>query len=128
LYNDFGDSINSYWATKLNDYGLFDWTKTILQVRFSTKTDVPTKITTEYITDGVNRIDTKVDRVQSASWLTSQWDMWTWRVIKFARTITKYPGVKSTVYFKVKFSNNIINNNLSIIDISILWLPLRKSR
>lgn len=128
LYNDFGNSINAYWATKLNDYGLFDWTKTILQVRFSTKTDVPTKITTTYITDGIDRIDPKVDTVQSASWLTSQWDLWTWRVIKFARTITKYPGVKSTVYFKAKFSNNIVNNNLSIIDLSILWLPLRKSR
>jgi len=127
-YNDFGVAVNGYWASKLNDFGLFDWTKTILQVRFSTKTDVPTNVTTEYISDNGNRIDPKVDRVQSASWLTSTWATWTWRVVRFARTITKYPGVKSTVYFKVKFSNNIIDNNLSIIDLSIIWLPLRKAR
>lgn len=127
-YSDFGASVNAYWASKLNDFGLFDWTKTILQIRFSTKTDVPTNITTEYFADNGNRIDPKTDRVQSASWATSTWATWTWRVIRFARTITKYPGVKSTVYFKVKFSNNIIDNNLSIIDLSILWLPLRKSR
>lgn len=127
-YNDFGTAINAYWSTKLNDFGLFDWTKTILQIRFSTKTDVPTNVTTEYISDGGNRTDPKVDIVQSGSWATSTWATWTWRVIRFARTITKYPGVKSTVYFKVKFSNNVVDNNLSIIDLSILWLPLRKSR
>lgn len=127
-YNDFETAINSYWASKLNDFGLFDWTKTILQIRFSTKTDVPTNITTEYYSDNGNRTDPKLDRVQSASWATMTWATWTWRVIRFARTITKYPGVKSTVYFKVKFSNNIVDNNLSIIDLSILWLPLRKSR
>lgn len=127
-YADFEFPVNAYWSCKLNDFGLFDWTKTILQVRFSTKTDVPTNITTEYIFDKGNRMDPKLDRIISASLAYMGWATWTWQVIRFAKTITKYPGVKSTVYFKVKFSNNEINNNLSIIDLSILWLPLRKAR
>jgi hypothetical protein len=128
VYNDFGVAINAYWASKLNDFGLFDWTKTILQVRFSTKTDVATKVTTEYLSDGGGRTDPKQDFVLSFNWATARWDLWSWRIIRFARTITKYPGIKSTTYFKVKFSNNLIDNNLTIIDLSVLWLPLKKSR
>lgn len=128
VYNDFGTAINAYWACKLNDFGLFDWTKTILQVRFSSKTDVATEITTTYYADNGTRVDPKKDFILSFRWDTAKWNLWTWRVIRFARTITKYPGIKSTVYFKVLFSNNTVDNNLTIIDLSVLWLPLKKSR
>lgn len=127
-YSDFGTAINAYWLSKLLDFNRFDWTKVILELRYRTRSDTYTKVTTEYFDDQGSRIDPQVDVVSSFSWRNLRWDTLVWRVIKYARTMTKRPKIKNTVHFAVKFSNNINAHNLSILDLAILWMLYRKTK
>lgn len=125
-YKDFGGPIEARWKSKLLDFGLFDWTKVILEQRFGTKSDTYTKVTTKYFWDANNREDTTQDVVASFRWDNFHWNLFTWRVIRFARTVTKRPKIKNTIYYQTEFSNNIAGHNLSILDLAILWMQYRK--
>ncbi|OCZ54311.1 hypothetical protein [Dehalobacter sp. TeCB1] len=125
-YKDFGLSITAYWRSKLLDFSYFDWTKVILELRFGTKSDTYTTITTKYFYDEDDREDSTKDTIASFRWDNFHWNLFTWRVIRFARTITKRPKIKNTVYFAVEFSNDIAGHNLSILDLAIIWMLYRK--
>ena len=127
-YEDFGASINAYWEPLLNDFGLFDWTKYIMEVKFSSKTDRYSTITTEYFWDKGTRIDSKIDKVASANLSRLRWDKWTWRILRYALTITKYPKIMDTIFFKCRISNNLAGENLSILDFAIYWMAYRKTK
>lgn len=125
-YADFGEPINSYFQTKVTDFGVFDWYKYIIDVRFDSRTDVRTNITVEYIYDQNSRIDNKIETVFSFRWDTFNWAAFTWGVVRFAKTFHKRPKVRNTVYFSVKFSNNEIGQNLSLLNVNFLWIPTKR--
>ena len=127
-YNDFGQAINGYWQTKKLDFGLFDWTKYILEARYSTKSDIATNITTTYTFDDGNRVDSKIDSIYSFGWDTATWDTWQWAVINFAITIRKPVRKKNTIYFQIKFENNNINEDLTILDLAIYYVLQARTR
>lgn len=125
-YKDFDGAIEAYWRSKLLDFDLFDWTKVILEQRFGTKSDTYTKVKTLYIWDDGERYDPTEDIVSTFSWANFHWDLFSWRVIRFARTITKRPKIKNTIYYQTEISNNIAGHNLSVLDLAILFMNYRK--
>lgn len=126
-YADFGLPINAYFQTKVLDMGLFDWLKYILDVRYKSKSDVFTNTTVTYLYDGGERVDSKHDTVGTFAWNHFSWATFTWQIVSFAKTFHKQPKIRNTIYFSVKFSNNLIYNNLSILDIAILWIPTKRT-
>lgn len=126
-YSDFGTAINAYWKSKLLDFGKFDWTKAVLDVRARVKSDTYTTATTTYYWDSGSRIDPTTDTIASFGWATFRWDLFTWQV-EYAKAITKHPKIKGTVHFAVEFSNNINGHNLSILDLTILYMLYRRTK
>ena len=126
-YTDFGLSINAYVKIKLLNMGLFNWYKYILDLRYSTKTDVFTQVTTEYFWDDGSRVDNKIDSVGSGSWATN-WSNYLWSVINYSKTFPKTVKIPNTVNFSAKFSNNIAGQNLSILDIAVTYIQTRLVR
>ena len=107
---------------------LFDWFKYIFDVRYKCKSDVFTNTTVTYYYDTGERVDAKNDTTGNFEWNRFSWTTFTWQIMKFATTFHKQPKIKNTVYFSVKFSNNLLYNNLSILDISILWIPTFRTK
>lgn len=127
-YSDFGTAINAYWRSKTLDFDKFDWTKVILDVRARTKSAIYTAITTTYFYDNGSRIDPTIDIVDSFNWATFRWDTFSWAVASVALTITKKPKIKGTVHFSVMFSNDVDGNDLSILDLAILFMLYRRTK
>lgn len=126
-YKDFETAINAYFQIKVNDFGLFDWYKYVLDVRFDSKTDIFSKVVTTYYSDTKPRDDVKVDVIGKFRWDLFSWVNFTWMVVNYAKTFHKQPKIRNTVYFSCKFSNNEIAQNLSILNISILWIPTKRT-
>lgn len=126
-YTDFGLAINGYWQCKILNFGLFNWFKYILDLRYSTKTDTLTQIMVTYYNDTVSRIDNKTDKVGSGSWVIN-WSSYIWSVINYAKTFYKIVKIPQTEFFSVKFSNNNIGENLSILDLTITYIKTRLIR
>lgn len=125
-YKDFGNSINAYWKSKLLDFDKFDWTKVVLEIRARTKSDTYTTVTSTYFWDDGSRIDPTLDTVSTFKWDNFHWNLFAWRVVNFARTITKRPKIKGTVHFGIEFSNNIAGHNLSVLDLTIIYMLYRR--
>jgi hypothetical protein len=124
-YTDFGSGINAYWQSKILHFGLFNWYKYILDLRYSTKTDAVTNVTTTYYADNGSRVDNTTDFVGSFNWATFNWTVFTWAVINYAKTFKKTVKIPQTNFFSVKFSNNEIGENLSILDLAITYIQTR---
>ena len=126
LYNDFGSPINAYWRSKNFSFGLFDYLKTIPELWFTTRTAAYSLITVKYLDENGTIIDTTQVVSSSWSWASFAWNQFSWAVSQFPPTIRKKPKVKKVIYFSVEFSNNLLNQNLSILSLVIRYLIARK--
>jgi hypothetical protein len=127
-YVDFGLAINGFMQIKVNDFESFNWDKYILDVRYDTKTDTLTKVTVDYYYDQGSRTDNQIDVVGDFDWSKFRWDTFIWQVIIYTKTFHKQPKIRNTVYFSCKFSNNIPFQNLSILNISILYILTTRTK
>lgn len=124
-YTDFTAAINAYWQCKILNFGLFNWYKYILDLRYSSKSDYLTKVVTTYYSDNGSRVDNTIDSVGSFDWARFNWATFIWSVINYAKTFKKTVKIPQTNYFSVKFSNNEIGQNLSILDLAITYIQTR---
>jgi hypothetical protein len=125
-YNDFGQPINGIWRSKLFNFNLPDFLKTITEVWFTTRASSYSSISIKYINDNGEVIDSTTVNTTSFSWARFSWEAFSWAVSKFAPTIRTKPKIKKVVYFQIEFSNNKLNQNLSILSLIIKYLTVRK--
>lgn len=128
IYNDNGVAINKVWKSKLWNFGMPDFLKDIMEAWFSTRATSYTIITPKYYTD-VGTIDPggdTVKKVGSFSWSIFAWDKFSWFVSQFTPTEHLKPKVKKTIHFQIEFSNNELNQNLSILSLVVKYLVNRK--
>jgi hypothetical protein len=127
-YNDFGQPINAYWKSKLFNFELPDWQKTIPELRFSTRSGTNSTIDITYYDDSDEIADPVIVKSKSFSWSDFKWSEFTWDKYRFPVTITRKPKLKKIINFQVMLSNNEINKNLSIISLIILYELEQKTR
>lgn len=125
-YNDNGVAISAYYRIPLRNFGLINWYKTIKALTITCRTDTATKINLEYITERDNRVDPQPILLGSFAWNRFSWATFTWFVLNFGKSFTRYPNSKHVLYWSVEFSNNDIDRDMSIMDIVIRWLKSKK--
>jgi hypothetical protein len=113
--------INGVWRSKLFDFGMREWWKSIIYVYFSTNVTNAGNITVKIIDDYGDTVYTETYTSTSFNWSTFDWSTLTWAVARFDPVFRLKPKVKKSKYFQVEFSNNIEGEELSILDVRIYW-------
>lgn len=125
---DFGVAINGIWRSKLLNFGLAEWLKTITEIYFRTRETANTRLTINYYNDTGNLIDAVELTSASFSWSKFSWSLFAWSVHKFPPTFKMKPKFKKVVYFQLEISNNELYQDLSIMDLTIYYNPTKKVR
>lgn len=128
-YNDFGEPINGIWRSKLFNFNLPDFLKTISQIWVTTRANTYSEIKIKYFNDNGDMVDETVvpaNQASSFDWDMWDWDNFTWGVARYAPTIKRKPKIKKVQYFQIEFSNNKLNENLSILSLIIQYSINRK--
>lgn len=125
-FNDFGASIPAVWKSKVFNFNLPDYLKTITEMWFTTRASSYSNISIRYLSEYGDVIDTASVNTASWSWTRFAWDQFSFAVSQFAPTIKTKPKIKKVIYFQVEFSNNVFNQNLSLLSIIIRYLTVRK--
>ncbi|MGE5328010.1 MAG: hypothetical protein ACM3KR_00680 [Deltaproteobacteria bacterium] len=125
--NDFGLAINGVWRSKLFDFG-FDMLKTITDAWLSTRANQGSSIVMQFYNDNNEPlITTSVpnNTTNSFDWDNIDWDNWTWDVTRFAPTIRFRPKNKNVIHIQVEISNNVPNENLSILGLVLKYIVVK---
>lgn len=118
--NDFGENIQTIVRSKLFDFGLFDWLKTVSDIRFNTRANTNSTIDIKYYSDKDGEIlgskTIPANETASFDWDNFDWDNFTWDVSKYYPTIHLQPKLKKIQYFQIEFINI-----RSILNMIIEW-------
>lgn len=118
-YNDFGEPIYAYWKSKLFNFDLPEWKKTIEEYTFSTRSGTNTQIDVMLYDDGNETSDAIPIKSKSFSWVGFKWSEFSWKVYRFPISVRRKPKLKKIINFQIMFSNNELNKNLSIMSLVI---------
>jgi hypothetical protein len=122
--NDFGEAIDGRFKTKLFNFDRPERLKDIPDVWFTTRANSNTTIEVIYYNDNGEQMDNSsvpVSGLKSFDWDDWDWDDFTWDVQRYAPTIKLRPKIKKVQYFSMEFRNNVINENLSILNLVIFY-------
>ena len=126
--NDFGTAINGYFTSKLFDFGILTHLKNVKRMLYATKPGSASTITVQYTDDSGANLGTTSTFSASGGWSQASWDSWTWAVSRFSKPVPLNPNVRNREYFQVKFTNNNYNENLSLLDLIIEFIPTKRIR
>jgi hypothetical protein len=119
LLNDFGSAINAVHRSKLFDGNKLDWMKTIKLFNFRTRANQDSSITIKFYNDNGDPISSveavPVNATKSFSLKRFSLNNFTVRVTKFAPTIPLKPNIPNVIQWQVEFSNNVLNETLSVL-------------
>jgi hypothetical protein len=125
-FNDFGNAISAAWRMKTFNFGLPDWLKTITEMWFSTRAGAYSAITITYLDENGTIVDSAAVNTSTYSWARFAWNHFSWLVSQFPPTVRLKPKLKKVIYFAVEFSNANVNENLSILNLVIRYLTVKK--
>lgn len=127
-YNDNGAAINGVWRSKLSYFGLPEWKKNIREVYFRTRATNDSIISITYYDDNGSSVGTVTITSASFSWASFAWDLFSWAVQRYFPPKKLKPNKKKVTYFQIEFSNNRVNENLSIMDLEIYFDLVQKAK
>ena len=118
--NDFGLAIDAFWKSKAFDFGIPSWKKTIQGFSYATRSGTNTTVTFTLEDDRKVKTKTKTIRTKSFAWDNENfWDDFMWDVFRF-QIVKRINSVHDgTVNFQITVANNEVNNNLSIMSITL---------
>jgi len=119
--NDNGVPINGVWRSKLFHFGFMEWLKTIYQVFFRTNVVNAGNIAIKILSDTGETLFTKSVTSNSFNWANWDWGMFTWAVNIFDPVFKLKTKIKKAKYFQIEFSNNNLNEDLSILDLKVYF-------
>ena len=128
-FHDFGQPIKAIYSTKLFDFGIPDYLKTIKYIWYTLKANSSAKVSIKFLTDNSNSKvseDLPTNINSSFKWSSFNWNNFTWNVLNFAPTIRIKARLKKIKYFQVVFENNTLNENLTIINLVIQYTVNRR--
>ncbi len=118
--NDFNAAIDAYWKTSITDFNYPNNLKTFTDMWYSLKPAGETTTVIEYYTnkkDGYKIENTPVT-VETWNWDSWDWDTFSWYSQKFPTKEHRKPKLKNIETLQTKFSNNEVNEDLSILDVT----------
>jgi len=127
--NDFGQPISGKWKSKLMDFGISEYYKNVTEMWLTTRANSDSSIIINHYDDNGTMINTSTvpkSATKSFNWDEFNWDEFTWDFQKFAPTMKYRPGVKNIRYYQIEITNNIFNEDLSIVALVIKWQSTRK--
>jgi len=117
--NDFGLAINAVHRSKLFDGNKLDWYKTIKLFNFRTRANSGSSITVIFYNDNGEPISAAevVPSNATASFDLDDIDLddFTLDVNNYAPTIPLRPNIPNVIQWQVEFSNNVLNETLSVL-------------
>jgi hypothetical protein len=119
--NDFDAAIDAYYKTDITDFGYPNNLKTFTDMWYSAKPVGETTTTIEYYTnkpDGY-KIESESVAIETWNWDAWDWDTFSWYSQKFPTKERRKPKLKNIETLQVKFSNNRVNEDLSILDLTL---------
>ena len=130
-FNDFGLPINAKWRSKRMDFSYPDYLKTIsdIWVTFNNSLSEDSVITVKFMSENGNIEDVIVIPANDSwSWSSFSWEGFNWKVRLFDKTIKNRVKIRKICYFQIEFSNNMLDQNLSIKNFVINYKLIRKVR
>jgi hypothetical protein len=127
--NDFGSPIVRKWKSKLMDMGMSEYYKNITEIWLTTRANSNSTININYYDDNRTLINTSLvpqSSTKSFSWSAWKWSTFTWKSQKFDPTMRFKPGIRNVRYFQIEITNNVFNEDLSIVTLVIKWVKTRK--
>lgn len=124
--NDFGQAINGIWRSKLFHFGLPEWLKTIKEVYFRTREVVNTRMIFNFLDKDGNLTKQIPITSSSFSWHRFSWTLFAWSVMNVPKTFRIRPNLKKTVYFQFQVENNEVNQDLSLMDLEIYSINVKR--
>ena len=127
-FNDFGSPINAVWKSKLLDFGVSDYLKLIsnLWVTFSNNISQSEIKVYYHNENGTKETALIIPSKKTWSWDNLSWDSWSWSVRLFDNTLKNKVRLKKINYFQIEFSNNTLNEDMSIKNLVIEYRLIRK--
>lgn len=122
-YADNGAAINAYWKMAIRDFGVPEWEKTVQQVFITSQTQTNMQMGIMYYSDrsaaGIpgNQIVT-VSTFNLAHFNLAAFSL---GVINIARTFAQKINMRGIVYFALMASNNVVNQDMNISDIKVIF-------
>ena len=118
--NDFGQPIKATWKSKLFDFNLSDFYKTIEKVWITTRAGSYSKLKVNFYSDGGMVHSEPIVNTVSFSLRTFSLRNFSLRVYPFPPTLPPLkPKIKRAVYFQIELSNEELNQNLSLLKLVI---------
>lgn len=126
VWSDYGTAILGRWKSKLFDFDMFSWIKTVREVRVKTRSGNNSTITLNFYDDNNVLIDTQTIKTVSFSWAAFSWAAFTWAVYRFPKVFMKKVKQKNIIHWQIEFINNEVNKNLSIMGLDVTFSLDRK--
>ncbi len=118
--NDFGQGIEACWKSKLFDFGMSDFYKTIEKVWVTTRAGSYSQVNIRFYSDGGMIEGETTVNTSSFSLAHFSLEGFSLAVYPFPPTLPPFrPKIKKAVYFQIELCNNNVNQNLSLLKLVI---------
>jgi len=126
-FADNGVAINGYWQSKVFDFNLPQYLKTVYEVLIGLQTSTTnTTLTITYLDEKKTKVDSKTIYLGWFSYDTTLNYDDTYNYIdnlsNYAKQIKRRPKIKKIVYFSIKLSNNTLSKDLGISNVMINYI------
>jgi hypothetical protein len=117
--NDFGLGIEGIWTTDISDFGYANNLKTFTDMWYSMKPAGHTTTEISYFTEEEETVESVPVTASTFDWYSFDWDSFTWDVQRFPLKVRRKPKLKNIKSLQVKFTNDVVNEDLSILDLTL---------
>ncbi|NLE06031.1 MAG: DUF2460 domain-containing protein [Crenarchaeota archaeon] len=120
--NDFGEPINGRWKSKMWNFNAPEWNKTISEIWLTTRAAPGSTVAITYYTESGEKVATitiPASSLGSFDWDNWDWDNFNWNVQIYPPTVKQKPKIKKITNFQIELSNNVLNENLSLLNLVV---------
>lgn len=117
--NDFGAAIDGIWKGKLNNYSGADWYKNVIDV-WVTSRSAGEQLTITYLNNNGEQSETVTMPTSGLvfNWDNWDWDNFTWDAQIYSVTKKFRPNLKKIIENQIQLRNNVLNENLSVLNLT----------
>lgn len=123
--NDFGQPIKAKWKSKMFNFGAPGWIKTITEIWMTTRAAPGSTMEITYYTENGEKSETITiprSSLGSFDWSNWDWDNFTWNIQLYPPVTKRRPKIKKIVNLQIQIANEVLNENLSLLNLEVRYL------
>ena len=131
-FNDFGQAINSVYMTPLFEYSVssgrssrsaIEFLKTIKNVYVQCRGEHPTEIHMNYISEEnpEGEVEQEPIKIPSKLWGSFTWETFNYTPLNFMNVFRRKCSIKKVQIMGIKFTNNVLNADMSISHLTLQY-------